>query len=281
MDYNQELSHKKKKKHRTWVTGLVVLIIIAACGGSVYLFFFTDTFYYNHIEINGLRQLKPVDILKSERISFFESLPVINPQIKSRTVERHYFERKLVIFVVEREPYAIWCRGQDGAPVFPAPSITVTPIAMAISTEASSSGSAANKPLEVILGEAPQDCYWFDRDGFIMADAPATEGVLIKDVSDVSGREVNIGDYVLPDEELAAMFRIFSFIDKSGLEIKSYRLEPLNKQELLAFIKAGPVIYFSLRLDPSFALEPIKSLASTLPSLQYVDLRSENKIFYK
>ncbi|MDP3956535.1 MAG: hypothetical protein Q8P97_00890 [bacterium] len=272
MDYSEELQYRKKRRRFRVVASVFLFLFVVLMSGGAYLFFYTDTFYFTHIEIMGLKNLKKEDVLAKNKISFFEGINLKNPLIKTSVINRDYIYKKLDIALEEREPYAIWCRS--------VPQISTVPTApnaeVATSTASSTvSSTVINSP------EMPSDCYWFDKDGFIFAGAPETEGVLLLEVEDISLREIKIGEYVLPDDERTTLFKIFNFIDVLNIKVRQFRLEPLDKQEVTAFTEAGPMIYFSLRLDPSFAIEPVRSLKATLPTLKYVDLRSENKVFYR
>lgn len=272
MDYSEELHYRKKRRRFTVVASILLFLIVVLIGGGAYLFFYTDAFYFTHIEITGLKSLKKEDILTKNKISFFEAVDLNKPLIRTSKTKRDYISKKLTITIEEREPYAIWCRS------VPQISIALTaPVAEAATSSASSTNSSAESSN---LG-TPSSCYWFDKDGFIFAEAPETEGVLIRSIHDVSLREVHVGEYVLPDDPRAILFKIFGFVDAVDIQVGRFELESLDKQEVTAFTEAGPVIYFSLRLDPSFAIEPVRSLKATLPTLKYVDLRSENKVFYK
>ena len=262
MDYSEELIYKKKKRRAKFILGSVVFLAIVFWSGATYLYFFTDAFYFSNLEITGLKSLKQDEVLAKNKISFFENLSFSNPLIKTSEVYRNYISKSLLIAIHEREPYAIWCRSTE------------------LVQEENSTSTLGTVRGNIAV--ALSGCYWFDKDGFVFAKAPETEGVLLREVEDVSLREVKIGEYVLPDVDRAGLFKIFGFVDALGIEVRQFRLESLDKQEVTAFTKAGPKIYLSLRLDPSFAMEPFRAtLTSILPTLQYIDLRSENKIFYR
>lgn len=273
MDYGEELRYRKKRRRFNIALTVFLFLVAVFIGGGAYLFFYTDAFYFTHIEITGLESLTKEDVLAKNKISFFEAIDVKNPLIKTSVINRDYIYKKLDIFFEEREPYAIWCRS--------VPQISIIPIASDVAVATSTASSTESSSTESSSRGVLSDCYWFDRDGFIFAGAPETEGMLLLEVEDISLREIKIGEYVLPDDERVTLFKIFNFIDVLNIKIRQFRLESLDKQEVTAFTEAGPMIYFSLRLDPSFAIEPVRSLTATLPTLKYIDLRSENKIFYK
>ncbi len=128
--------------------------------------------------------------------------------------------------------------------------------------------------------EADNKCYWFDKNGVLFSEAPPAEGNLINKVDDYSGRPLKIGDSILEEKLLLNLIKIFDVLEKSDLGIKSLKLERLELQEIST--ESSPKIYFSLRIDPGFALSVIKSLKSgSLDKIEYIDLRVENRAYYK
>jgi len=211
-------------------------------GAFIYLFFYTSFFTFRYINISGLTGLTREDLFHpGKRVSLFENISISNPQIASFVVSKDIFSRTLSVAVHERRPYAIWCE----------------------------------------TAESSTNCLWFDEVGVLFARAPATEGSLLNSVYDGSGRNLSTGDKVLDDDSILNMMKIFETTDLAGVEVSKFRLEPLEKEELTAITKGGAEIHFSLRLDPGFAIEPLKVLKDQLGSLRYIDLRSENRVFYK
>lgn len=131
----------------------------------------------------------------------------------------------------------------------------------------------------------PSNCFWFDGKGTLFAEAPMIEGGLILTINDASERELKIGDFVLPENFLDNFFRIIGFLEKNGLAAKNLKLEDLSLQEITAIsgnVAGGLQIRFSLRNNPAFAEPAIQSLKEIeLKNIEYIDLRVENKAYYK
>lgn len=127
------------------------------------------------------------------------------------------------------------------------------------------------------------NCFWFDKNGVIFSEAPMVEGNLIYKISDFSGRSLKFGDLALEEKLLANLIKIFDVLEKSDLKIKSLKLENLQLQEVITeSTNSLPKIYFSLRIDPSFTLAAIDSMKKIgLEKIEYVDLRVENRAYYK
>ena len=76
------------------------------------------------------------------------------------------------------------------------------------------------------------------------------------------------------------MIKIFEILEKSGLKIKSLKLEDIALQEIIT--DSSPKIYFSLRIEPNFALAALQSLENIgFEKMEYIDLRVENRAYYK
>ena len=124
------------------------------------------------------------------------------------------------------------------------------------------------------------NCFWFDENGVIFSEAPQAEGNLINKVDDFSGRSLKIGESVLAEKFFSNLIKIFEVLEKTGLGIKSLKLEKLEFQEIIT--KSSPKIYFSLRVDPGFTLTAIESMKNLgLEKIEYIDLRVENRVYYK
>lgn len=124
------------------------------------------------------------------------------------------------------------------------------------------------------------NCFWFDKKGVVFLESPSTEGSLINKIDDFSDRSLNLGDKILEEKFLLNLIKIFEILEKSGLKIKSLKLEDIALQEIIT--DSSPKIYFSLRLEPGFALAALQSLKNIgLEKMEYIDLRVENRAYYK
>lgn len=225
----------------------VILILAAAAvlgGGFAYLFLFTNTFRFSEISISGITALTREDLFGNAPPYIFQKISVQNPLVASFIISRDLFQKTLSINIIERESYAIWCA------------------IMASST-------------------ASDECFWIDASGLLFAMAPESEGALIKSIYDYSGTKLITGDYAASVDTLNKIFEIFQIIDKAGIEIVRYSLRPPSSEEFHALSRDGAEIYFNLRLNQDFAREPLIALMGELKNLQYIDLRSENRVFYK
>ena len=240
-DYNAEIVSKKRSRRLRAVLILSVLTFLIFGGAVFYVVFFTKLLFFKEIKIQGLHNVTEGELFFTHPY-LFQSINISHPLIKSWSVKKDFVHRILFVDAKEREPFAIWC----------------------IKHEATESS-----------------CFWIDDEGVIFASAPNTEGSLVRSVEDLSGRSLKPGDFILKEPLRKNLFNAFAVLDSAGIEALKYELGPLENEEITVFVKEGPKIYFSLRFNPSFAADPIKSLVPKFATLSYIDLRSENRVFYK
>lgn len=126
------------------------------------------------------------------------------------------------------------------------------------------------------------ECWWFDKNGIIFEKAPQVEGEIIYKINDLSGRKLEIGEIILARKLFDNAIKVFKTLEETGLNIKTLNMDNLELQE--AYIKSPsiPKIYFSLRFTPDFNNEIFKNLKEIgLQKIEYIDLRVENRVYYK
>lgn len=128
-----------------------------------------------------------------------------------------------------------------------------------------------------------EKCFWFDKNGIVFDEAPDTEGGIIRKVDDFSGRQIKKGDGILDARLSENLIKIFGVLESAGLP-SSLKLDKIELQEITAVpVQQNlPEIYFSLRIDPSFGLSTLQKLGEkNLANISYIDLRVENRAYYK
>lgn len=272
--YFDEKSERRKKRilKIKIYAGLAAffVLIISAC----YLIIYSPLFQIKNISIlttsdvvNGTsdvqklkenlklffsNQSKIAEFLGSENILIWKpeksaEFLKSRPQIEELKIEKDYLKREIKISILKRERFGIWCK------------LT----------------TYNQQPIT-------NDCYWFDKKGVIFSEALRAEGQLINKVDDFSGRSINLGESVLEEKFCSNLIKIFEILEKPGLKIKSLKLENLELQEVVTNSPLMPKIYFSLRINPEFALTALESLKKIgFKKIEYIDLRVENRSYYK
>ncbi|MBP6855457.1 MAG: hypothetical protein KBC26_00520 [Candidatus Pacebacteria bacterium] len=126
-----------------------------------------------------------------------------------------------------------------------------------------------------------EGCSWFDVHGIVFAPGPVTEGQLIKKVIDTTDRVMRPGDCVLDQETTTSLLSIFSFLETVGVSGRTLVLESYDAQEVRTIGNKKPVLYFSTRFDPFSSLKTVERLLASKTSLEYIDLRVKNRVYYK
>jgi cell division septal protein FtsQ len=128
-----------------------------------------------------------------------------------------------------------------------------------------------------------KECLWFDDLGYLFNKTPLSEGALILKVFDYSGRKLGIGNFVLPQNLMSNLTQVFETLQKAQINFYSAELKNLENEEIAIKTQNGPIIYFSLHFPPpdiSLIKKKIEEKRD-FNSLEYLDLRIENKVFYK
>jgi len=194
------------------------------------------------------------------------------PKLLQVLITKDYLERVIKIEFKEREKFGIWCQKTQ-----------ITRGSEIINADQHADPREISD-LQKEISEGSASCWWFDKNGILFEEAPLSEGNLINKVDDFSERALKIGEPALEERLFSNLIKIFEVLEKSDLKIKSLRLEKLELQEIVAnpLNNSFPKIYFSLRIDPKFAIAALESLKNLgLERIEYIDLRVENRAYYK
>lgn len=142
--------------------------------------------------------------------------------------------------------------------------------------------SVKEKERFVIWCGAAGNCYWIDRKAVPFEAAPQTEGSLILTVQDASQTETVLGKKVINDRFAANLVAVLDSVTKLKLPIKTATYDG-KLQELRIEAYRGPSLLFSPRFDPFSNLAALRSLEEKvgLQGIEYIDLRTENRLYYK
>jgi hypothetical protein len=196
------------------------------------------------------------------------------PSLATETIAKDYFSHTITITVTERAPFGIWC---FSAPPGGAASAAASAAAGA-SGVASTSTSAAAEAFNPTAA-----CYWFDNTGTIFQKADDTQGNLVFVVYDSAQKPQGLNQKVLSDEFLPNFISVMNVLHESGLGVRAIELNDLALEEVDVLTANGPEIYFSLQFPADEYLAVIQKLMlqPNFDTLQYIDCRTENRLFYK
>jgi hypothetical protein len=163
------------------------------------------------------------------------------PELASVSISKDYFTHTITVNVSERVPFGIWCYAADGS------------------------------------------CYWFDNTGTIFERSLDTSGDVIFAVQDSAQSPQGLNQKVLPAEFLSNFISIMNVLRATGLGVKEIDLSNLALQEVDVQTTNGPELYFSLQFPADNYLEYIQKLMSEpgFSAIQYIDCRTQNRLYYK
>jgi len=126
------------------------------------------------------------------------------------------------------------------------------------------------------------NCYWIDENATAFEDAPQTEGPLILTIYDDGKEGIVIGQKIVEERSAENMMNILNGILDMGITVRNISYNE-KLQEITAEMISGPDIYFSIRFDPSLNLTALQTLKEKVgfKGIKYIDLRVENRIYYK
>jgi cell division septal protein FtsQ len=293
--YVSDQRKKRKKRRKYFLITAAVFILYFIFLGVAWFVAASPVFRMNQIIVKGNDVVASADIVTlvqadaGQHESFFHALLGWNnmlswpdqisssnlaliPQLASVSISKDYFAHTITLNVTERNPFGIWCfdgaSGRSGA---------TSVVGVANATSSASSTIAIST---IVSGSA---CYWFDENGVIFSRASNTEGNLIFVVNDYSQAVRGLNQNVLPDQFNGNFISIMNVLHQTNLGIKEIDLNDLSLQEIDVYTTNGPKIYFSLRFPANDDLPVLQNLITQgmFNNLQYVDCRTEDRVFYK
>ena len=262
--YTPRMRQRKKRISKGTVFVLLGTFLVASIlGGVVYLLRY-PAWQIADIVLSGFERVSSTDVeakiqedlrgsfaIVLPRSSYFlfdsaaseEKILKDFPRLESVQIRKE-FPSKISVVAKEREFWAIYCAGESGR------------------------------------------CGYSDRTGFVYEEAPVSTGSLILTVFRDTGG-VQIPSQSL-ERALVEKFILFSELlkNETGEEVESFILSGGLDDEFRARVRSGFFLY--VKRDDDFAgvvktlkifLE--KEIGEKKRSLEYVDLRFGNKIFYK
>ncbi|OHA19531.1 MAG: hypothetical protein A2836_03300 [Candidatus Taylorbacteria bacterium RIFCSPHIGHO2_01_FULL_45_63] len=265
-----------KRKRRLFLLRLFFLALLSATLLALFVWFArSDNFRIKQVEVAGTAITSPEDIttlvlqvlsgsyfgvVPRNHFLFYQKAPIEKAILGAwKRIERVAVESKdittLVVGVEERKPVGLWCLStmEESRPVF------------------------------------SNECYLLDQEGFIFAKAADFSGeTFIRYYGKVAAPDP-IGSYFLTPAAFKEMNFFFNSIQKLNLVPERLFVSVSGERELL--IKGGARLFLPKDADLGDALENLElalkddafsEKAEDIPfTLDYIDLRFNNKIFYK
>lgn len=255
---------KKRSNKKRRIFFLIILLFLVL----VYIFLFSPLFRIQAIEVSGNRE---VEVGEIENKFNYQNIFLITdneikdnlfkkiPKIADLEISKNLIKRTVKLIIKEREKLGIVCQ-------------------LEIGEDPESSDGAGEEQVKA--------CFYIDKTGVIFEEAPQTSGSLILLIKDYSQRDFYLGKQVFKE-------RIVNFISqaKEGLfsetSIRSLDFNILSfpVKELKVMTSEGWYILFDLEREAENQILALKvaleEKIENRESLEYVDLRIENRIYYK
>ena len=241
--------HRKKRKINKRVIILIISLFVLA--GLVYLVFCSSVFNVRAIKISGNKELSAEEIEKNlncQNLLLASSSNIKKellgkiPKISDLDVKKNIFKRELIINLIEREEVAIVCKESK--------------------------------------------CFYIDKSGKVFEDAPQTSGSLIIAINDVSGRNIKLGDKIFDEVFINSVLEIKEdLFNKMDLRILNFDSMNFPVQDVKAITSERWYAFFNFKNNIKSQISALKAALSEKikdrTSLQYIDLRIENRVYYK
>ena len=274
-----------RKKYFIAVAGVVFLLLV---GLVLLVVKRSDFFTVRAVEVSGVptaygdQVLRDMEAFSREYSLLFRFLGAdnmlawigdsdefldANPQLKTLRVQKDPVHRTIKIIIDVREKFGVWCGAGSGDDA----------------VLGADEGAATATENGATVSDTMDECYWFDRDGVLFAKAPYVQSELFNRMHDSTGRALILRDRVLPDRLFANLVKIFSLLEVADINTKTVFLRDLELEEVSVDSVSDPTLYFSLHTSPDFALSAIDAIkrSGSWSNLGYVDLRSENRAYYR
>jgi cell division septal protein FtsQ len=260
--------HQRKRKIRI-LKGTFIVVVIALIFGLSILFSHLALFRINSVQVEGNVSIDQQDVqalaqkelagaygalyAKSNKLIYpkktietdikntFPSIETLNVDAKGHTLD---------VSITERKPSYIWCKGMPG--------------------DTTSEG-----------------CYFMDGSGYIFADGPQVSGNAYLTFYGLITDENPIGKQYLSADQMKGFEYIKEALDKMNISLESFVAEDDDVRDIE--LTTGGKIIFKADQTPELVASSIKLLkektlllnVSATTSLEYIDLRFGNKVYYK
>ncbi len=265
--YIDEL-RKKRKGRKVRFAFLVIFLLITLAVFLIYALLFSGWFSVNQIQVSGNREVSKEEIesLASEHInktyllgyirpfsnifltsseSIEHSLRKNYPIIERVNVNKVFLSKNLTIEITERESVGIWCKGDE------------------------------------------DKCFYFDKNALLFKEASKFSGDLFLVIEDGRGRNFKPGDN-FDDQELFEKINLTrNILDELKLIDYTNFFLPSGSFDFWIETNFGWPIYLDKENDIPTQLVALKKFleeklsAEKQKTLQYIDLRVNNRIYYK
>jgi len=253
----------REKKEISWKSKIIIAWVLFLILVLVYVLFFSPIFKIKETKISGNQAISNEDVqdslngfLSKKILIFFNRNNIFLatssklrkilvkdfPRILSIEINKNIFKKTIDLKIVERKEAGIYCKGE---------------------------------------------CYYIDKQGVIFEEAPQTSGTLILLIKDYSERDIKIGMEVIEKEFMTELIDLRTYLfDKFNLRVLEFVIETIPCKDLKVNTHEGWYILFDKSQDLKNQLQALKlvleeKVKEERGGLEYIDLRIENRAYYK
>jgi len=246
---------------------LWLILVLAIVAGFVYFLFFSKIFYVKEVSIANqsfipnqeIRQAID-DFLAQKKffVSGFSNLIFVESDMIQSLIVNNFPQAENVV-VEKKYPHTV---------------------------SVSLSGKIALGVWCFMTG-VPDKCFYFDKNGMAFETSADSDGPLLLRIEDEKGQFEKLGQAVADKELLAFVLSIRPELEKAKIDIKKITIPVVEDFRADAETSEGWKIYFSIRDDLKSQVNSLNVFLSQKispekrNSLQYVDVRIPNRVYYK
>ena len=142
--------------------------------------------------------------------------------------------------------------------------------------------------IAIVCKDETAECFYIDKQGIAFEQAPQTSGSLVLLIKDYSEREYHLGKEIFEQRIVNFISQVrYGLSSEAGLAILDFNVLSFPPKDLKVMTNEGWYILFDLERDIKSQLLGLKAALEEKISeeerknLEYVDLRIENRIYYK
>lgn len=307
----KRLEKKQRSKRKKIIFGALFLIISA---GAIYFFFFSSTFQIKNAGVIASEKNISADMVAQVQDSvrdFFQTsfffvrrdnlfvfqenelkdyliskFPEISDAKIERSSEKNPAEREIKIYLTKREMAAIWCETDLAPAALSAAPSDEKPVEEENFESATSAAALISDLEEARPKEEIKKCFYVDGEGVVFEEAPLTFGALIVLLKDFSGDEISLGAKISEPKFIEFILDVRDWLAKnSDVSLAEFSIDKEDRQ-LRGLTSDGWQIVFNesqTAAEQGFIVKKIleQEIKDKRRDLEYVDLRIENRIYYK
>lgn len=248
-----------KRKLLSWALGVTIVIV---CVGCIYAIFFSSLLTVTSLEVQGNK------LVSEEKI-----IQLVEQTMRSNRWRSMIVSPGHVLFWITTNEISGMSMGEP----------TVRSVAIK-SNLISRKVVIQVREREFVGTWCTDSCVGFDASGIAYFSAPHVEGTLLLHVQDENIRPLPLGESVWKDEKaFNNVLETIYEVRGSGIAIASITIKDYALREWEIRPAKGGVIYLSVDFVPEKIGAIIASVLekTTWDTLQYIDLRVQNRVYFK